>query len=960
MNPYPNLCDSCTTHLFQPLKTLSAAWLVCLAVLSVYAGATEAATIQVETIEQKVSNFGGCSLQEAIWAANLNESKAVIIDSNGDTELIDTGCVLVADGHSEHTIVLPGNSTFLMSSVLDDPFNYVGPTATPMVLASIIIEANGAVIQHAPNNVPFRAFAVGVQSFATDVPILTGRGALTIRNAHIRGFSIKGGNGAYGGGGGLGAGGAIYVHGGSLTLESSTFEGNSVTGGNGSRSELNTGGGGGGGLAGNGGRAGLPPQISGFDTGGGGGGGGGSLGDGGAGESNCGSPCLGLGAAGGGGGGTLESGADASAVDGSTGGFRCGGHGGLVDLNPLDSFHDGQDGTCAGGGGGGGRDSLFFLDPLQIGGNGGEGDYGGGGGGGAGLLVAGDGARGGFGGGGGASHASSNPPPYLCSPDGGDGGFGGGGGASPGGAISCPLINAGPGRGGSFAGNAGPRDGGGGAGLGGAIFNHSGSVLVINCTFTANGAARGVAGSWPNEEPEANSGQDQGAAIFSVGGSLTVINSTINGNEGTNSNNGGAGIVVYAPGFDIFSPLPQVPPTSFELHNTIIAGNLAGSVVTKECRLINSDSNSVQFTGSGNLITANDNCTPGAVSNADPQLGSLQLNPPGLTPTMKLGNGSPAIDAAVGNFPAYDQRGVMRPQGAAADIGAFELSSQPPTTTITLAPSAPNGANGWYVSAVGVTIIATDPEDDVAQTRCVLDPSTVPAAFTDLPDAPCALTHVSADGEHAIYAASIDSQGNMESTIVSVTFKLDSTDPSLSPSLNVPSPITVGQSGVIASPNASDTTSGVASSSCGVVDTSTPGAFTVSCTATDAAGNSATQDLAYVVEYRILGFFSPVPGSKWKVGQRVPVKIALANGAGERITDAEAAALAAACRVNFQASGAQLQGPDCMKYDAMNKQFIYTWKLAKNGTGAATILVRISYPGTTVKTELAETIMITR
>ncbi|HET6563931.1 MAG TPA: hypothetical protein VFG52_00850, partial [Xanthomonadales bacterium] len=104
----------------------------------------------------------------------------------------------------------------------------------------------------------------------------------------------------------------------------------------------------------------------------------------------------------------------------------------------------------------------------------------------------------------------------------------------------------------------------------------------------------------------------------------------------------------------------------------------------------------------------------------------------------------------------------------------------------------------------------------------------------------------------------------------------------------------------------------------------------------------------------------PVPESKWKVGQRVPVKIALANGGGERISDAEAAALAADCRVNFQASGAQSHGPDCMKYDALNKQFVYTWKLGKNGTGPATIRVWISYPGTAVKTQLAESITITR
>ena len=48
----------------------------------------------------------------------------------------------------------------------------------------------------------------------------------------------------------------------------------------------------------------------------------------------------------------------------------------------------------------------------------------------------------------------------------------------------------------------------------------------------------------------------------------------------------------------------------------------------------------------------------------------------GLTQTHALLSGSPAIDAGNTTLTA-DQRGVSRPQGAAADIGAFELQYQP-------------------------------------------------------------------------------------------------------------------------------------------------------------------------------------------------------------------------------------------------------------------------------------------
>jgi len=36
-----------------------------------------------------------------------------------------------------------------------------------------------------------------------------------------------------------------------------------------------------------------------------------------------------------------------------------------------------------------------------------------------------------------------------------------------------------------------------------------------------------------------------------------------------------------------------------------------------------------------------------------------------------------------------------------------------------------------------------------------------------------------------------------------------------------------------------------------------------------------------------------------------------------------------------------------MKYDADKEQFIYNWNVAKRGTGGATIMVTVSYPGTT-------------
>src|SRR5260370_647866 len=175
------------------------------------------ATIMVTTTLQKVGGLGtgGCSLQEAIYSANFHNN--IAIDS---TEAVDhfvtTDCVA---GTGNDTIVLPAEAVFQMDHSLDDEkHNYLGPTATPLVFSTITIEANGSRLERRVANPNFRAFSVGTASVDTNpggTPnVVSGTGNLTIRNAHIKGFAAKGGNGVCRGGGGMGAGGAIYLAGG--------------------------------------------------------------------------------------------------------------------------------------------------------------------------------------------------------------------------------------------------------------------------------------------------------------------------------------------------------------------------------------------------------------------------------------------------------------------------------------------------------------------------------------------------------------------------------------------------------------------------------------------------------------------------------------------------------------------------------------------------------------------------
>lgn len=877
------------------VRSALVALLTLLSLVVAASAAQAASSIYVTTTVQGVDSDAECSLQEAIYAANLDGSKAPDPANLGDPNaFITTGC---AAGSGADTIILPAGGVFTMQAPVADVYNYVGATATPMVTSTIVIEAAGSRIQHGGGPVPYRAFAVGQG------------GDLTLHEIHVKGFEVWGGNGRWGGGGGLGAGGGVYVHGGALSVGWSTFERNGALGGHGALTAPVGGGSGGGGGGGHGGSGGSVDR--------GGGGGGGSRGEGGAGFFDD----------GGGGGGTVADG------EFETAGLRCGGAGGeLRLLHTLAT--DGSPGTCRGGGGGGGSSDGGVFSGS---GNGAAGAYGGGGGGGG--LPRGDGGDGGFGGGGGAA-GTDNPNAGEAGGTGGNGGFGGGGGAGFGG------LTGGPGEGGTFAGDARGAHGGGGAGLGGALFGNEATITVRNSTFVNNYANRGHSGG-----PGANDGRGAGGAIFLVAGSLFVNSSTFSNNQTgeftTGSGGlGGGGIVVYKP--------TTGEATSLTLRNSILAGN-----GPHECYARNGAS----VSGVGNLITDNsqniraDATCEGVETSWDPQLEALALNPSGRTPTMKIPATSPAVDAAdAATSEPDDQRGAARPQGAGFDIGAYEAGDSAPRTTITLTAGVPNGSNGWYKTSVGVSITAVDDSDPAPSTRCALNLSSSPTSFDDLPSVGCTLSSVVVDSQlHRIHAASRDASGNTESPLVTRSFKLDRTPPSLDPALS--GPAVLGQTGVTALPHASDATSGVASSSCGAVDTSTPGPKTVTCTATDNAGNTASVVLTYVVEYKILGFFEPVPGSKWKVGQTVPVKVGLGDAAGVRVSDTVGQALAADCRVRFSASGAQTRSPQCMKYDIEKDQFVYGWRLGKSGTGTATIRVTIVYPGTTWTTQ--KTLQIT-
>ncbi len=192
---------------------------------------------------------------------------------------------------------------------------------------------------------------------------------------------------------------------------------------------------------------------------------------------------------------------------------------------------------------------------------------------------------------------------------------------------------------------------------------------------------------------------------------------------------------------------------------------------TETSMVLNSAGNPViAYRTSGNsrlkVVTCNDpNCAGGDEKFAVPDLGSSEV---GEWPSLALdGFGNPVVsyrDITMGDLKVLHC------------VTANCLDEVPPVTAIELDPPEPTGNAGWYITPVGLDIASTDDNSGVAQTRCVADPVTPPSTYNDLPAGQCSLTSVGSDGEHQVYAASIDREGNM-SVVASRTFRIDRTPP---------------------------------------------------------------------------------------------------------------------------------------------------------------------------------------
>lgn len=255
---------------------------------------------------------------------------------------------------------------------------------------------------------------------------------------------------------------------------------------------------------------------------------------------------------------------------------------------------------------------------------------------------------------------------------------------------------------------------------GGAIFTR-GDLTVDSSTFAGN-RALGPGGAiahttrtnaethltvrnsvfYDNEADDAGqvSPQALGGAIHveTDMAQATISNSTLSDNQ---ADKGGGGLALVNR--------PEVALINVTLADNVSATTAgdniehrtapqpAGTLTLQNTLVVNGTCLGPMVDGGNNMQDPGGNCV-GAAN--DPQLGPLQDNG-GWTLTRALSATSPARNAgANAACPAADQRGVLRPQNAVCDIGAFEYGAKPvltsidPSSILTLSPSFTLTASG--------------------------------------------------------------------------------------------------------------------------------------------------------------------------------------------------------------------------------------------------------------------------
>lgn len=279
----------------------------------------------------------------------------------------------------------------------------------------------------------------------------------------------------------------------------------------------------------------------------------------------------------------------------------------------------------------------------------------------------------------------------------------------------------------------------------GGLYTGGGTLTVTNTTISGNTAAGNYGGIRLNGanatiNSSTISGNKAGSAVGGgeiIDSTLLMTNSTVSGNT---ANGGVGGLQFWGSLNDATLRFVTLTGNVADFDNdgsgndggfyrqagilnilsSIVAGNVDKGGQKPDC--------DGSYTSQGSNLFGVKDCpltsTDAAVTDINTVLNATLANNGGATQTHALVANSPAIGGGAttctGGCPTVDQRGVARPQGARADIGAFEAegnlanpavtrgltTSTSGTGTISVQP-APNAAGGRYTDGTQVTLAAT-------------------------------------------------------------------------------------------------------------------------------------------------------------------------------------------------------------------------------------------------------------
>jgi hypothetical protein len=287
------------------------------------------------------------------------------------------------------------------------------------------------------------------------------------------------------------------------------------------------------------------------------------------------------------------------------------------------------------------------------------------------------------------------------------------------------------------------------------------------------------------------------------------------------------------------------------------------------------------------------------------------------------------IDGCVDQTINYETTGVTlscTAQSAGGTAGPIsvtvKIDKTGPTAGLAVTAGTP-GSNGWYTSDVTVSTSGSD---------------TISSPVTCTAD-----QYQTTETTDTVFNGSCTNDAGLSTNATPLTIKLDKFVPTFGACpAGRPFYLNSGQQ-TVGPISAYDTVSlldATASTLSGSVDTSSIGTKTVTFTAYDYAGNSATEACSYSVIYHWTGFFQPVDNDKLntvKAGSAIPVKFSLSGNQGLNIfATGYPKSISINCSTGEQEDAIELTvnaGGSSLNYDPTADQYIYVWKTEKSWAG---------------------------